>query len=452
MDNDGTTSVLPAPGRTQRMAYVLVPPHPKKSPILFPRRPYPSDPTLVPSGLLGRGHRVKRLKPGLAALSELEHDSEDQLSILHVKSASSSRKRAPPSGPVRIWCHQCHRSVNTEEAQRCSTCDVGYCEKCLFNRCVIPCHIFLRLVSHVEGRYRARLETKLTWLCPRCAGYCDCGACVRKRGLELETKRLKIKLSISRPRSPLLDDPPEVVPENVNVKYDSRNESPVSLKTDSNDAKLSTTSNIPGLSGPFSSEIACKDALVKPETAQYYLDSCFLIDRNPTDSPDNYCSSSDPTLYSMSPYASPDIPTPSYSPIIVPDAPYYSHDYSQFFSCNSSSPPFPASYDSIFHSRSNLSRVPSLINDGDARPSSPTPHPSYKWGDFDVHGDDVNLSLEEVWPSLTPCSHISPASCTCSSPTASRLDDAETFARFINIDLLEETPSSSLLGVPVEDQ
>jgi len=224
-------------------------------------------------------------------------------------------------------------------------------------------------------------------------------------------------------------------------------------KTDSSDAKLSGTSNIPGLSGPFSSEIVCKDALAKPETAQYYLDSCFLIDRNPTDSPDNYCSSSDPTLYSMSPYASPDIQTPSHSPIIVPDAPYYSHEYSQFFSCNSSPPPFSASHDSIFHSRSNLSRIPSLINDGDARPSSPIPHPSYKWGDFDVHGDDVNFSLEEVWPSLTLCSHISPASCTCSSPTASRLDDAETFARFINIDLLEETPSSSsLLGVPVEDQ
>lgn len=290
-----------------------------------------------------------------------------------------------------------------------------------------------------QNRYDSKMKAISTsnWLCPRCAGYCDCAGCIRKRCSNAGPKRPKVKSSSSRLPPSLKDNTEEFVPENVSIKRDSPQACPssASVKTEIDDV-ISASLSISTLP-----EFIRQDDLLSREASQHHIDTYLLIDQNKTDLFE--CPSSDTTLHSMSPYASPDTPISSHHPIIVPDASYYSHKYSQFYTSNTSSSTFSTFYDSVIPSPSSHSHVPSLINHGDMASPSPIAPPSYDREDFHVPDDNVfDFPLEEVWHPVAQCSHVSPASCTCLSSAASRLDDAETFARFINIDLLEETPSS----------
>lgn len=288
-----------------------------------------------------------------------------------------------------------------------------------------------------------------TWVCPRCTGYCDCAGCLRKRGSYNKWKRSKTTIS-APPPPPLVDDTEGTIIKNVDIKRDGSrpisSASPVKIK--GNDVAFPAIPTIPSFSAPWSPGTNLKDGTMwTSEAAEYYSDAYSLIDQKTIVLFENNRPTPETTLHSMSPYASADTLTPSRNPIIVPDATYYSHKHSQFYSCNASSSSPPTFHDFIL---SSPELVPMLINHGDATPSSPIAPPSYEWGDFYVHCDDAVLPLEEVSNSMAQCSHTSVATCTCSPSAVARLDDPETFARFINIDLLEDTPSS-IHGVAPED-
>lgn len=175
---DGTTTSVPLPGSVHALAYIFLPPPPRRChythiddcPVEAPKPPSPPPPSPTTAelprkaSLIVKGGSQRRLSRLAGDASRLQNQSD--IGDLGFKR-----------------CHQCRRKREETLVMSCHQCGTYFCYTCMDYRygAYDPEDPNDEPYDQCEDIWNP-LETQ--WVCPKCRGICNCSHCLIKAGLK----------------------------------------------------------------------------------------------------------------------------------------------------------------------------------------------------------------------------------------------------------------------------